>query len=101
MLQGDSYKVPVEILLDDLPLDVDTVEDIEISISTLKKTLKNGEVESSDGLFLFPLTQQETFRLHPSNNEVQVRVLFKTGDVIGTKAGNMHNDRSLSKVVLE
>lgn len=81
MVQGDSYNLSVTIKNKGQPLDVASVEKVEISLLYLQKSYP-GEIGYEDGKFLFPLTQQETFRL-PKLGQMQVRVKFKSGVVMG------------------
>lgn len=71
---------------------------VEISLLYLQKSYP-GEIGYEDGKFLFPLTQQETFRL-PKLCQMQVRVKFKSGDVIGSEIKQIDVAHALSKAVL-
>ena len=95
MVQGDSYNLSVTIKNKGQPLDVASVEKVEIY---LQKSYP-GEIGYEDGKFLFPLTQQETFRL-PKLGQMQVRVKFKSGDVIGSEIKQIDVAHALSKAVL-
>ena len=98
MVQGDSYNLSVTIKNKGQPLDVASVEKVEISLLYLQKSYP-GEIGYEDGNFLFPLTQQETFRL-PKLCKMQVRVKFKSGDVIGSEIKQIDVAHALSKAVL-
>ena len=98
MVQGDSYNLSVTIENKGQPLDVASVEKVEISLLYLQKSYP-GEIGYEDGKFLFPLTQQETFRL-PKLGQMQVRVKFKSGDVIGSEIKQIDVAHALSKAVL-
>lgn len=98
MVQGDSYNLSVTIKNKGQPLDVASVEKVEISLLYLQKSYP-GEIGYEDGNFLFPLTQQETFRL-PKFCQMQVRVKFKSGDVIGSEKKQIDVSAALSKAVL-
>mgnify|MGYP007072711021 CR=1 FL=1 len=69
-----------------------------VSLLYLQKSYP-GEIGYEDGKFLFPLTQQETFRL-PKLCQMQVRVKFKSGDVIGSEIKQIDVAHALSKAVL-
>lgn len=98
MVQGDSYNLSVTIKNKGQPLDVASVEKVEISLLYLQKSYP-GEIGYEDGNFLFPLTQQETFRL-PKFCQMQVRVKFKSGDVLGSEKKQIDVSAALSKAVL-
>lgn len=103
MMQGDSYCL--EIKLKDENGDTlapETVSDVEISVGHLTKTYASGEVtyDTDNGLWLFPVTQEETFRVLPSKVKVQARVKFPGDDVVGVDLGMISISESISKVVL-
>lgn len=98
MVQGDSYNLIVTVKNQGKPLDVASVEKVEISLLYLQKSYP-GEIGYEDGTFLFPLTQQETFRL-PKICQMQVRVKFRSGDVIGSEIQQIDVAHALSKAVL-
>lgn len=98
LVQGDSYNLIVTIKNKGQPLDVASVEKVEISLLYLQKSYP-GEIGYEDGKFLFPLTQQETFRL-PKLCQMQVRVKFRSGDVIGSEIKQVDVAHALSKAVL-
>lgn len=54
----------------------------------------------SDGLWLFPLSQQETFRFLPSVQKAQVRLLWANGVLEGKEAPSVRINESISKEVL-
>ena len=100
MMQGDSYGIPVEIRNSkgEVVTAAD-VSDVEIVVGGLRKSYKKGEVKYSDNKFIFPLTQEETFRFSGSV-KAQVRVVWPSGDVDGVFLGNVEVATSLSKEVL-
>ena len=103
MMQGDSYSLKVEILNSDksvvTPADV---TDVEITVGSLRKTYANNEVTYNEGLerWLFPLTQEETFRFTPAKVKAQVRVGWTDGTVEGASLGTINVLESISKEVL-
>lgn len=98
MVQGDAYQMAITINIDGEPLDIDTVNTVEVVVSALRRTYP-GEITYSDGKFFFPLSQEETFRM-PKMVSSQVRVKFKGGDVIGSRIQICDAWASISKVVL-
>ena len=103
MMQGDSYGISIEILKSDgaavAPADV---LDVEITIGLLQKTFSYGEVRYDDasGAWIFPVTQEETFKLPSVRAKAQVRVLWKSGDVEGVALDSIDVRESISKEVL-
>lgn len=103
MMQGDQYGLPIEILKEDgSALTGKEVEDVEFFIGPIRKTLKEGEIffDEEQQAFVAKLMQSDTFMLRESV-EVQVRVCFKNGDVIGLDLGECEVIKSLSKVILK
>ena len=103
IMQGDQYAVPVEILTSDgRPARGDTFAEVEIVIGDMRKTLTSGEVTyDADGqVFLFPLTQEETFTMRDLPQKAQLRVKTKSGDVVGRNLGYIIIGVSQSKEVL-
>lgn len=101
MMQGDSYGIPIEITKEDGTVVTSSdVSDVEITIGSIKKSMKKGSVSFSDGMFVFPITQSETFSLIPSAVKAQVRVVWANGDVEGVDLGEIRVKESMSKEVL-
>ena len=101
MMQGDQYKLPIEIKTTEGNARPATFEDLEIFVGSVRKTLGKGEVSYDDEneTFLVLLTQQETFRLR-GDVEVQLRCKLPDGDVVGISAGTVNFEKSTSRVVL-
>lgn len=103
MMQGDSYSLKVEILDKDKALVTPAdVSDVEITVGSLRKTYANNEVTYNENLerWLFPLTQEETFRFAPARVKAQVRVVWQDGTVEGVSLGTINILESISKEVL-
>lgn len=101
MMQGDAYGLAFEILNDsDILVTSEEISDLEITIGMLKKTLKKGEVEFSDGKWIFPLTQEDTFAFYPGKVKAQMRIVWANGNVEGVDLGRIDVLESMSKAVL-
>ncbi len=101
MMQGDSYNLGIRILNNAGRLVTpEDVKDVEITIGHLRKTYMNSELLYKDGLWLFPLSQQDTFRYWPSSVKAQVRVVWANGVVEGKPLYGVRIDESISKEVL-
>lgn len=100
IMQGDAYSIPITITTADGTLIDDTMVDaVEVVIGFLKKTYPE-EITFSDGKWLFPLTQEESFKLSSYQQTVQVRVKFNSGEVVGAVIGSVPITASVSKEVL-
>lgn len=101
MMQGDKYALKFEITkADGTVITSDDVSDLEITVGHITKNYSSGEVIYSDGLWCFPVFQEESFALPAKQTKVQVRVKWTDGSVEGTSTDNMTVDGSESKEVL-
>ncbi len=103
MMQGDQYRIPIELKHEDGSfITAEEVKDVEIYVGTLRKLLSNGSVifDKSDNLFYVFVSQRDTF-LFLGDVNVQARVLYLSGDVVGIDLGAVNFGRATSKVVLK
>lgn len=101
MMQGDSYNLGIRILNNaDNPVTPDDIKDLEITIGQLRKTYLGAQLTFSDGLWLFPLSQHETFRYLPAVQKAQVRLLWANGVLEGREIPGVRIYESISKEVL-
>lgn len=96
--QGDQYSIAMAIKFNGEPVDIHNVEKVEITLHNRTK-LYPEEVAFSDGVFLYPVTQEETFSL-PRIVEAQVRIKFKNANVYTSPTKQVDVIRSLSKEIL-
>ena len=98
MMQGDSYNLGIRILNNaGNPVTPEDIKDVEITIGHLRKTYRNLEVRYSDGYWLFPLSQKETFGYWPSSVKAQVRVVWLNGVTEGKPLYGVRIEESMSK----
>lgn len=101
MMQGDSYSLGISILNNaGSPVTPDDVRDVEITIGHLRKTYKNSQLTFHDGVWMFPVSQCESFGMWPSAVKAQVRVAWANGVVEGKPLYGIRNEESISKEVL-
>ena len=100
MMQGDAYGLTFSIKREETVVVPDLVEDVEIVIGPLRGTYSGGRVQYEDEKWIFPVSQEETFTLLAAPHDVQVRVKFVGGDVLGQEIPHLYVERSLSKEVL-
>lgn len=101
MMQGDSYNLGINILNNaGSPVTPDDVRDVEITIGHLRKTYVNGELAYSDGVWMFPINQKDSFGMWPAAVKAQVRVAWANGVVEGKPLYGIRNEESISKEVL-
>lgn len=102
IMQGNQFALPLTGVLNGEPLDMDTVECVEVYVDTRRKVYPGEVLYSEDGEFLYPLTQEETFAITKSTVHIQVRTKFK-GDpavVLGCNVGDVYVEEAISKEVL-
>ena len=103
MMQGDQYRIPVELKnTDGTPVTQNDIKNLEIFVGQFRKTLSDGGIsfEENESLFFVSLAQKETFMLH-GDVKVQARILFLSGDVVGINLGTVNFEEATSKVVLK
>ena len=103
MMQGDQYRIPIELTdSDGFFVTLEEVKDMEVFFGTTRKMLSKGEIEFDprENVFYVSLSQKETFMMR-GDVSVQARVLFFSGDVVGVDLGKLNFAQSTSKVVLK
>ena len=103
MMQGDQYRIPIELKdSDGTFVTLEEVKDMEVFFGTARKMLSKGEIEFDplENVFYVSLSQNETFMMR-GDVSVQARVLFLSGDVVGVDLGKVNFSQSTSKVVLK
>ena len=98
--QGDAYDIAIMLENEDgTAITPENVSVVEIALGSLIKSFPEGDVTFSEGAFLFPLSQEETFPMR-GTKRLEVRVKFLSGDVAGAKLGSIAIDSSISREVL-
>lgn len=89
--QGDACAIPIRVSIDGEPVterDLVLIESVEFMISEDIRKVYPQDVlfDGESGIFLVPVTQEETFALEEGDSiRVDVRVAFSGGDVAGTR----------------
>jgi len=101
MMQGNACYLGISILNSaGVTVEPVDVQDVEITVGNLKKTYLREELSYSGGLWLFPLSQGESFAQRPGPVRAQVRVAWANGVVEGCVLPGVYMDESISKEVL-
>lgn len=101
MMQGDAYLLGINILNNaGMPVTPADVADVEITIGHLKKKYSAAELSFNNGIWMFPLTQKETFGCMPALPKAQVRIKWANGVIEGKPLYGIRIDESISKEVL-
>lgn len=90
VMQGDQYNLAIHLKIDNEEVDLSTIDKIQFKIDNLLKVYdgtEQSEVEFDDenNVFLFPLTEEETFHFANTTAICEVRVKFVGGIIKGTK----------------
>ena len=99
IMNGDAYDIEIS-LNDDTgdPISSAQLEKLEIQLGSIRKTFPD-EVTFSEGVFHFPLSQQETMSMHGTQH-FQMRAKFHDGSVVGVKLDPVRMAPSDSGVIL-
>lgn len=101
MMQGDAYSLGIEILNNaGNPVTPEDIREVEITVGSLRKRYSHGQVTYYSGLWMLPLTQEETLALRPMAVKAQVRVVWRNGAAEGQPLYGIRNYESISKEVL-
>lgn len=101
MMQGDACYLGIRILNNaGETVTAEDVRDVEITVGHLVKTLRAGQVRFYNGLWLFPLEQEESFSFYPGPVKAQVRVVWANAVVEGKPLYGIRFTESRSREVL-
>lgn len=105
--RGDAYFIKIALKINDELLTADDfslIHCVEFTLGTddKKRKLYPDDVGFADGVFLYPLSQEETFAFKEGKTiPIDIRVHFKNGNVAGTHDMiNLKILKSLSEVIL-
>ena len=100
IMQGDSYDIAITLTDDAGEIITEAaVEDVVITVGSLSKSYSDGAVTYSDGKWIFPLEQRETFCMR-GNLPFEVRVKFNSGEVVGAELTALTAKCSINKEML-
>ena len=101
MMQGDGCNLGISLRNSaGTPVEPVDVRDVEITLGRLRKTYGRGELSFQGGVWLFPLSQQESLGMSPGPVRSQVRVVWANGVVEGQSLPGLSLEESISKEVL-
>ena len=101
MMQGDAYLLGISILNNaGMPVTPADVADVESTLGHLKKKSSDASLSCMGGVWMFPLSQSETFGCLPAAPKAQVRVKWANGVIEGKPLYGVRIDESISKEVL-
>lgn len=101
MMQGDSYSIGIALLNNaGQPVTPTDVIDVEITIGWESKRYSKGQLTFSNGLWLYPISQSESFEQWPGKTDAQARIKWNNGFVEGQPIQGARFLESKSKEVL-
>jgi len=101
MMQGDACYLGIAILNSaGSPVKPVDIQDVEITIGHLRKTWRSGQLSHDGGMWLFPISQGESFSLAPGAVRAQVRLAWANGVVEGQPLWGLEMEESLGKEAL-
>lgn len=88
--QGDAYNIPVKLFFNGTAISSETLsllDEIEFALGDLPpvRIAADEAFSSVLGEFLLPVTQEMTFALEVGKTDLDVRVQFVGGDVLGVR----------------
>ncbi len=88
--QGDAYNIPVKLFFNGVAISTETLsllDEIEFALGDLDPVRIPASEAWSEALgeFLLPVTQEMTFALEVGKTDLDVRVQFLGGDVLGVR----------------
>ena len=103
LLQGNTYKINVEIKVDDSDIDINDIEKIQFTFGRKVEKIYDGENDdvtyAGNNIFVVKLTQEDTFKFD-GTVDYQIRVKFKDGEVKGIEPEQWDILESITKEVL-
>lgn len=89
MMQGDQYKLPIEVTANGEPVDFSEFEDVEVQFGPIYKSKKNGNItyDRANKEMLVSVSESDTSYLPPKHYQVRIRFSYPCGDKVGYIAG--------------
>lgn len=83
---GDAYALPFTVKLDGVTMEPPDIETVEVFLGRNRKVYPGDIVfDENERKFLLEVSQRESFDLRREETEIDARVKFSGGDVIGIK----------------
>ena len=88
IIKGDCYALPLSVTLDGDAPDIGQVACAEVCLAGHRKLYDGGQGavtwDAENQVFLYPLTQEETFAIRSGRQPVQLRLKLTDGTVFGS-----------------
>jgi hypothetical protein len=73
---------------------------VEITIGHIRKTYRQNQIQYHEGMWMFPISQNDTFDISPGEVPGQVRVAWANGVVEGKPLYGIRAVESISREVI-
>ena len=101
MMQGDACYLGIAIYNNaGSPVTPADVQDVEITLCGQRKTYLSEQLSFFGGVWLYPVSQGESFSWDEGPVNAQVRIAWANGVVEGKRLYGLHMQESISKEVL-
>ena len=98
--QGDQYNILLKLEANGQLMSLENIKLIEFTIANNSKTYPDTvQYDGENGVFLFPVTQEETFAFEEVES-LQVRIKYNDNSVVRTNIVKFNVRDSLSKTIL-
>lgn len=96
LMQGDAFPIPVYVKIDGSVATKENIDALRIGIGPFTAKWPNGTLDEQNGVWLFPLTQEQSYQLTPGLVDVQAQV--RVGKyTVGTAVTKVAVGKSLLK----
>ena len=83
--QGDQYLLPIKIKAGDIQITPDIIDGLRVKLGKFEKRYPDGGVTFEDGVWYYPLTQQESRKFCLCTIPLQMELHFQSGDIVVTE----------------
>lgn len=98
IMQGDAYPIPVYVKIDGSIATPDNIDGLRVKIGDFTDSYPKGGITAENGVWLFPMTQEQSYSLKVGVNPVQAQVMV--GEyVVGTAVTTVNVGKSILKGV--
>lgn len=83
IIQGDAYDIGIVILAEGAALSAADIRQMRVALGGTVKTYPGGGITYADGVWRYPMTQEESFALRPGAATLTVRMEFAAAQLKG------------------
>ena len=83
IIQGDAYDIGIVILAEGAALSAADIRQMRVALGGTIKTYPGGGITYADGVWRYPMTQEESLALRPGAATLTVRMEFAAAQLKG------------------